>query len=94
MLCERSYDPLSRMLLKGNAVAERSFVLPPVIYGLRSATVASDQEMESYARECVRLAQLTDDPNIREQLRQMAREWMATAMHEEELPDPTASIRL
>jgi hypothetical protein len=55
--------------------------------------VASDQEMESYARECVRLAQLTDDSNIREQLLQMAREWMAAAMHEEELPDtkPTAA---
>ena len=49
--------------------------------------MASDQEMEGYARECVRLAQQTDDPTIREQLLQMAREWMAAAMDEEKAPE-------
>jgi hypothetical protein len=45
----------------------------------------SDKDMEGYARDCVRLAQLSRDPKVREQLLQMAREWMAEAMHESEL---------
>jgi hypothetical protein len=45
-------------------------------------------ELASSGNECVRLAQLTDNPNIREQLPQMAREWMAAAMHEETLSEP------
>ena len=48
--------------------------------------MASDKEMEEYARECVRLAQLADDQQVREQLLQMAREWMAAAMREEKRP--------
>jgi hypothetical protein len=48
--------------------------------------MATDKECEGYAHECVRLAGLTDDPEIREQLFQMAREWMAQAMHEEKMP--------
>ena len=38
--------------------------------------MASDKEMEGYARDCVRLAQLADDPELRQRLFQMAREWM------------------
>jgi hypothetical protein len=45
----------------------------------------TDEECEHYARECVRLANLTADPAIREKLMQMAREWIAVAMHEERL---------
>ena len=48
--------------------------------------MANDKECEGYAHECVRLAGLTDDHEIREQLFQMAREWMAQAMHEEKMP--------
>jgi hypothetical protein len=48
--------------------------------------MATDKECEGYAHECVRLAGLTDDHEIREQLFQMAREWMAQAMHEEKMP--------
>jgi NADH:ubiquinone oxidoreductase subunit D len=44
--------------------------------------VLTDEECVGYARECVRLAELTTDSNIRDQLLKMAREWMATAMHE------------
>jgi hypothetical protein len=36
----------------------------------------------------VRLAGLAGDPEIREQLLQMAREWMAVAMHEAKLSKP------
>ena len=46
------------------------------------AVVAPDKELEDYARDCVRLAQLTDIPEIHERLLQMAREWMAAAMDE------------
>jgi hypothetical protein len=42
----------------------------------------SDKDMEDYARDCVRLAQLAQEPNLREQLMQLARDWMAAAMHE------------
>jgi hypothetical protein len=48
--------------------------------------MTSDQELEGYARECVRLAHLTSDPHIREQLFEMARAWMAAAMREEKRP--------
>jgi hypothetical protein len=48
-----------------------------------------------YARECVRLAGLTDDQQIRDQLLNMAREWMGAAMHEGEptAPDPVQRIK-
>jgi hypothetical protein len=57
--------------------------------------MASDKEMEEYARDCVRLAQLADDQQVREQLLQMAREWMAAAMREEKRPrDRSRSAKL
>ena len=49
----------------------------------------SDKDMEDYARECVRLAHVTSDAQIREQLLEMAREWMAAAMREEKSPNRT-----
>jgi hypothetical protein len=42
----------------------------------------TDTECVDYARECVRLAGLTKDPQLREQLLNLAREWMADAMQE------------
>ena len=42
-----------------------------------------DHECEDYARECVRLAGLAENSELREQLIDMARECMAAAMHEE-----------
>lgn len=54
----------------------------------------SDKDIEGYARECVRLAQLTTDPQIRERLFQMAREWMALAMQEENGPEPDSALAL
>jgi hypothetical protein len=44
--------------------------------------MATDEECVDYARECVRLAGLANDQELREQLLQMARNWMAEAMHE------------
>ena len=48
----------------------------------------TDDECVSYARDCLRLAELTKDEHIREQLLNMAREWMAQAMHEPKMPEP------
>ena len=44
--------------------------------------MATDEECVGYARECVRLAGLATDQELREQLLQMARNWMAEAMQE------------
>jgi hypothetical protein len=44
--------------------------------------MATDEECVEYARECVRLAALATDQELRDQLLQMARNWMAEAMHE------------
>ena len=54
--------------------------------------MTSDREMEDFARECVHLANLTADPRMRERLFQMAREWMAMAMHEKKVPEPQFSL--
>ena len=47
--------------------------------------MATDKESMAYARECVRLAGLTDEPEIRDQLFALAREWMAAAMHDRDV---------
>ena len=48
--------------------------------------MAYDHDCERYARECVRLARLVQEPALREQLLQMAREWMAVVMGEDDAP--------
>lgn len=52
------------------------------------ATLTNDNENESdgYARECVRLAELTFEQQIRDILLDMAHEWMAVAMDERAEP--------
>jgi len=51
----------------------------------------TDQKCIDYARECMRLAQFADnDPELQKHLLQIAREWMAVALHEETPPEPTA----
>jgi hypothetical protein len=49
--------------------------------------MAIDHVCEGYARECVRLAGLAKDQQLRDQLLDMAREWMAAAMWEQ--PEPS-----
>ena len=49
---------------------------------------AFDKDCECYARECVRLAGLTEDQHMRDQLLNMARGWMAVVMHEDKVPEP------
>jgi hypothetical protein len=48
----------------------------------------SGNNMKDYARDCVRLAHGVNDAVLRERLLQMAREWMAAAIDEEDLPEP------
>jgi hypothetical protein len=44
-------------------------------------TMSSGKEFETYARDCVKLAQQPDSPpELRQQLLQMAREWMKASM--------------
>jgi hypothetical protein len=45
--------------------------------------MATDNKCVDYARKCVRLAGLTQDPQIRIQLLSMAGEWMTSEMHEQ-----------
>ena len=54
--------------------------------------MATDEECMPYARECVRPAGLTDEPEIRDQLFALAREWIAAAMREARR-SPAASVR-
>jgi hypothetical protein len=51
--------------------------------------MTTDQECVDYARECVRLAGLTkDDLELRDYLLGLARDWMATATHEDKTHHP------
>jgi hypothetical protein len=45
----------------------------------------SAKEFEEFARDCVRLAQQADTPELREKLFNLAREWMRAAMDDENL---------
>ena len=47
--------------------------------------MSSAMEFETYARDCVKLAEQPDaPPEVREQLLQMAREWMKASMEAED----------
>jgi hypothetical protein len=46
--------------------------------------MATDKELEQYAHDCIRLADMTDDPAIREPLLKMARDWMEVARAEQQ----------
>ena len=52
--------------------------------------MATDRDCIDNARECVRLAGLTDEPDIREYLSQLARNWMVAARHEDDARGPSA----
>jgi hypothetical protein len=72
-------------------MAERHSALPPVIEK-GSAMLPSDKEMEDYASDCARLTQLAHNPELREQLMQMARDWIAAAMQESKAPEATSPL--
>jgi hypothetical protein len=54
--------------------------------------MVTDQEYVDFARDCVRLAQSADSPELRERLLQIAREWMAVATHEDKAPAPKSPL--
>ena len=56
------------------------------------AVKVTDRECVDFARDCVRLAQSADTPELRERLLQIAREWMAGAMHEDKSPEPKSPL--
>jgi hypothetical protein len=43
------------------------------------------KKYHAYARECLKLAETADTPNIRQRLIELARHWMAAALNEEQL---------
>ena len=47
------------------------------------------KDFEDYARDCVRLAEQMDSPELREKLLQQAREWMHAVIDEEEVSGST-----
>jgi hypothetical protein len=50
--------------------------------------MAIDTELKGYARDCIRLARLTDDPTIRRPLLRMARGWLEAAAAQASKPPP------
>jgi hypothetical protein len=55
------------------------------------AVMSSATEFQGYARECVRLAGLTNSRELRDQLLEMAREWMNALREANEKAGLTAS---
>ena len=54
---------------------------------LRVPCMTVDEKCMAHARECVRLAGLTDDQEVRDQLIALARDWIVAARKEEEEDD-------
>jgi hypothetical protein len=50
--------------------------------------MATANECMDYARDCVRLAELTKDSELRNHLLNLGRQWMAMAMDEDKAPKP------
>ena len=51
--------------------------------------VRTAKDFEDYARDCVRLAEQVDSPELREKLLQQAREWMHALIDEEDASGAT-----
>jgi hypothetical protein len=50
--------------------------------------MATDQECLDFARECVRLAAMTSDQDMRDHLLTLARQWMAAAGRKDRTAEP------
>jgi hypothetical protein len=51
-----------------------------------------DEKCMAHARECVRLAGLTDDQEVRHQLVALARDWIVVARKQEEEEDDDSKV--
>lgn len=51
------------------------------------------KEFEEFARDCVRLAERADTPELREKLLNLAREWMHAVMDDEDAESATQRRR-
>ena len=51
------------------------------------------KEFEGFARDCVRLAERADTPELREKLLNLAREWMRAVMEAEDFQGTEPSTR-
>jgi hypothetical protein len=54
--------------------------------------MTSGKECVDYARECVRLAELTKDAELRHHLLNMARAWMSVAIDDGKPPHPKTPL--
>jgi hypothetical protein len=52
--------------------------------GEKPMSSAAAKEFEEFARDCVRLAERADTPELREKLLNLAREWMHAVMDDED----------
>jgi hypothetical protein len=52
--------------------------------GSAAMSSGKEKEFETYARDCVKLAEQADTRELRESLLDMARDWMKAAMDEED----------
>jgi hypothetical protein len=53
----------------------------------------SSKEFEEYAQDCIRLAEQSKSPELRDQFLELAREWMMAALDEQdELPPPRITL--
>ena len=59
---------------------------------LRVPCMTVDEKCMAHARECVRLAGLTDDQEVRDQLIALARDWIVAARKEEEEDDDDSKV--
>jgi hypothetical protein len=55
---------------------------------------AKEREFAAYARDCVKLADQADTPELREAMLNMAREWMQAVMDEEDESDSGTAGRV
>ena len=59
---------------------------------LTASVMYMDEKCLAHARECVRLAGLTDDQEVRDQLIALARDWLVAARKKEEEDDDDSKV--
>jgi hypothetical protein len=70
--------------LHGNLIPERLDAEHEGANPLTASVMYMDEKCLAHARECVRLAGLTDDQEVRDQLIALARDWLVAARKKKE----------